>query len=228
MNNPMIFFSNLNIVRNNNGHNIIDYLHEHNIIDYLNEHDIIPDDSDSGPPPLIDNDSDSDDGPPSLIDSNETLRTPRTPQRRNNSSHLDLFERIRNFNNSNASTSVNLNNSVSTRHRIAHDELLSLVVNLFESIDGTQKTKMTENEFSFLTTKLYSDLKTVDGLYHDNTCSMCLEVHKDETSVTALGCGHYFCTECIKEWVTKHSLTCPSCRHINETVSSTPNQNEDQ
>ena len=45
----------------------------------------------------------------------------------------------------------------------------------------------------------------------EEQCHVCLERFKADTKLLILHCNHYFCEECIKEWLSK-SVTCPVCR----------------
>ena len=42
-------------------------------------------------------------------------------------------------------------------------------------------------------------------------CCICSDLFDDDTTISALQCGHTFHEECIKKWL-KTSNTCPSCR----------------
>ena len=50
---------------------------------------------------------------------------------------------------------------------------------------------------------------------NDEQCSVCFDTYTSRTRrfVRRLACGHQFCSGCIEKWVTKHSATCPVCRH---------------
>ena len=43
------------------------------------------------------------------------------------------------------------------------------------------------------------------------SCSVCLENFKDKETVSCLDCGHYFHSNCIKEWGC-YKQSCPNCR----------------
>ncbi|ORX74367.1 hypothetical protein DL89DRAFT_289946 [Linderina pennispora] len=43
-------------------------------------------------------------------------------------------------------------------------------------------------------------------------CSVCLRDFEAGSEVRILVCGHYFHTDCIDAWLTKHSATCPVCK----------------
>ena len=56
----------------------------------------------------------------------------------------------------------------------------------------------------------------------NDTCSICLNPVRKTRSVTELGCGHMFHSECIEKW---EQQTCPTCRddygpeHFRVTIS---------
>lgn len=60
------------------------------------------------------------------------------------------------------------------------------------------------------------DGKTEDdgALETDYTeCAICLCDFEPGDEITALPCGHFFhLTGCVREWLSKHSCTCPTCR----------------
>ena len=47
-------------------------------------------------------------------------------------------------------------------------------------------------------------------------CAICLETIHSGTRryIRTLPCGHTYCANCIDNWVTKHSATCPACREV--------------
>merc|ERR1740117_618380 len=52
----------------------------------------------------------------------------------------------------------------------------------------------------------------------EEECPICLEVFREGEELAASGCGHYFHTHCVKEWVQVDSrehhcqIRCPVCR----------------
>mgnify|MGYP001297564381 CR=1 FL=1 len=61
-----------------------------------------------------------------------------------------------------------------------------------------EKHKLTEDEFK--------NLETCSNI---TNCAICLENKKLNIK---LKCGHVFCKNCIKKWLTEKSNTCPNCR----------------
>ena len=43
------------------------------------------------------------------------------------------------------------------------------------------------------------------------TCTICIEEMKETQLAKIECCTHKFCYECIKNWATKQSNTCPNC-----------------
>ena len=43
------------------------------------------------------------------------------------------------------------------------------------------------------------------------SCSICIEKFTNNKKVCLTICNHYFCSECLEEWI-KHTKNCPLCR----------------
>lgn len=43
-------------------------------------------------------------------------------------------------------------------------------------------------------------------------CAVCLCDFEAGDEITQLPCGHFFHLDCVREWLTKHARTCPTCR----------------
>ena len=43
-------------------------------------------------------------------------------------------------------------------------------------------------------------------------CAICLESFHEGDNVKLMRCNHYFHSECIDPWLTKHSDLCPICK----------------
>ena len=43
-------------------------------------------------------------------------------------------------------------------------------------------------------------------------CTICLEEFQNDDMNIILHCNHHFHSECVKEWLSKHSYKCPICR----------------
>ena len=43
-------------------------------------------------------------------------------------------------------------------------------------------------------------------------CTICIEEVEYAKQARINGCNHKFCFDCIKEWATKSSNTCPNCK----------------
>lgn len=52
----------------------------------------------------------------------------------------------------------------------------------------------------------FNSLPRIDRQYE---CNICME--QKEKGVL-LDCNHIFCEDCLKEWLTKKKITCPTCR----------------
>jgi hypothetical protein len=54
---------------------------------------------------------------------------------------------------------------------------------------------------------LESNIKTANA-----KCTICQDSFNNDDKLRNLGCNHAFHTDCIDEWLTKHSYKCPCCR----------------
>jgi Ring finger domain len=48
---------------------------------------------------------------------------------------------------------------------------------------------------------------------NNRECCVCLDDHQLDEKVVRLPCAHIFHAECILDWLTQHSCTCPVCRY---------------
>ncbi len=81
------------------------------------------------------------------------------------------------------------------------------------------KVTLSEDEFNNL------DISKDNSLIENKQCNICLEDLKEdelkENSLIQLKCNHIYHKDCIKEWLTKQSTKCPSCRFCCRTQTST-------
>jgi hypothetical protein len=81
------------------------------------------------------------------------------------------------------------------------------------------KVTLSTDEFNDL------DIVTDKTLIEHKQCNICLEdLQKEELSnksLIQLQCNHIYHNLCIKEWLTKQSTKCPSCRFCCRTKTST-------
>jgi len=54
-------------------------------------------------------------------------------------------------------------------------------------------------------------LRAVDESH--NECPVCATEFEVNDTVALLPCGHYFCKDCMMQWMTYEKCTCPLCRH---------------
>ena len=90
-----------------------------------------------------------------------------------------------------------------------------------ENLNDLEDVKVTlsTDEFNNL------DKVTDETLIQNKQCNICLEdLQKDDldnNSLIQLQCNHIYHNTCIKEWLTKQSTKCPSCRFCCRTKTST-------
>ena len=53
-----------------------------------------------------------------------------------------------------------------------------------------------------------------------NNCNICLDIFQEKEELIKLKCDHLYHTNCIAEWLKKHSNKCPICR--DEIAKGTP------
>ena len=49
-------------------------------------------------------------------------------------------------------------------------------------------------------------------MIENKQCNICLEDMSLEDNLVNLKCNHVYHNSCIKEWLTKQSTKCPTCR----------------
>lgn len=90
-----------------------------------------------------------------------------------------------------------------------------------ENLNDLEDVKVTLSKDEFDNLDVVSD-KT---LIENKQCNICLEdlqnEELDNNSLIQLQCNHIYHDTCIKEWLTKQSTKCPSCRFCCRTKTST-------
>lgn len=83
--------------------------------------------------------------------------------------------------------------------------IISRLMNVPDSENVNSDSILSEDEFNHLNSYIIKKENICQ-------CSICLEdFNVDETAVS-LNCNHVYHKECIKEWLTKQSSKCPTCR----------------
>jgi hypothetical protein len=81
------------------------------------------------------------------------------------------------------------------------------------------KVTLSQDEFEKL------DKVTNKSELENKQCNICLEDLKEDDIIKEglikLKCNHIYHTDCIKEWLTKQSTKCPSCRNCCRTSTNT-------
>ena len=86
---------------------------------------------------------------------------------------------------------------------------------IVELLKDTNKSVLSESSFGTLDNCKYTDINK----YYSNTsltpmkqCCICIDDFKSVDDIVVLDCKHNFHTNCIKEWLTNQSNTCPFCK----------------
>lgn len=77
-------------------------------------------------------------------------------------------------------------------------------------IDDLQDIKVSITEELFNKFKNIKITNTND--FKDKLCNICIDEYKQDDIITILPCEHFFHTECIKNWLCREKVTCPTCR----------------
>ena len=72
----------------------------------------------------------------------------------------------------------------------------------------TEKDESTEICLSTSLTKQFPELKSIVSLV---TCSICYGVVKEPLTTSVDGCGHTFCSICVRGYLAKFKQQCPQC-----------------
>ena len=66
---------------------------------------------------------------------------------------------------------------------------------------------MSKDDLNNISEKKYSEIST-----EENTCSICLDIIKQDEIIRQLDCKHVFHTKCIEKYLLEYSCKCPLCR----------------
>ncbi|KAG4302246.1 hypothetical protein PCK1_001518 [Pneumocystis canis] len=73
-----------------------------------------------------------------------------------------------------------------------------------------------------------SSADSVNDLFHDDSCAICLDTFEGEDEVRVLTCGHIYHSSCIVPWFTTRRAMCPLCKYdfyIPKTLANTNIEN---
>lgn len=98
-----------------------------------------------------------------------------------------------------------------------YDENINLLINQMHEIDDKikrikaqkMKAEKTLEYFNNVINKLVSIKNNVDS----EECNICYSTF-DEVELAITKCGHYFCYECIVDWLNDGHNKCPKCRQL--------------
>ena len=68
-------------------------------------------------------------------------------------------------------------------------------------------TVLSKDDLNNISEKKYSEIST-----EENTCSICLDIIKQDEIIRQLDCKHVFHTKCIEKYLLEYSCKCPLCR----------------
>ena len=95
----------------------------------------------------------------------------------------------------------------------------------FEDFNEFEDVKVTLSDEDFNKLDVVSNKEDIKN----KQCNICLEDLKEDelnNGLIQLNCGHIYHRYCIKEWLTKQSTKCPSCRNCCKTNTSTSTSTE--
>jgi hypothetical protein len=183
--------------------------------------------------------------PPNII---STPHPPRAPilarfsdnesERNSNYPYVQRYDRYDRYDSSDSSDRYDRYDSSDTIQSSIWNSLdLQLTTNLTDSIFEslfTNFNQFMDDNFNdledvkvTLSTDEFNDLDIVSDktLIENKQCNICLEdLQKEDLSnksLIQLQCNHIYHNSCIKEWLTKQSTKCPSCRFCCRTKTST-------
>lgn len=86
---------------------------------------------------------------------------------------------------------------------------MSNILNLIKYFDDYEKNKNLEKENKL---NIYSYKISYPELYEIQECPICYENLKINDEVYLIKCCHLFHKECLKDWIKKNNINCPTCR----------------
>lgn len=114
------------------------------------------------------------------------------------------------------------------RHTLASNLTDTILNSLFtnfnqfmeQNLQDLEDVKVTLSEEEFSKLEITKNKELIDG----KQCNICLEDLTEEElnkcSLIQLKCNHIYHENCIKEWLTKQSTKCPSCRNCCRTSTN--------
>lgn len=131
---------------------------------------------------------------------------------------------INSSNNANIQTYTNIASINNIMDTLSSNEILRAVRTLLSSSFSNFETLFNgTNVFDTSDVAVTLNKESLDNLesirYGDiisknkmQKCTICLEDFQEDDMNIILHCNHHFHSECVKEWLSKHSYKCPICR----------------
>jgi hypothetical protein len=96
------------------------------------------------------------------------------------------------------------------RRTLSLSFLSQIFSNSFQQMEDV-KLVVDENELNNIPTKIYKEID-VDIKSKNEKCTICQDEFRENDTIRLLSCEHIFHTDCVDNWLTKHSHKCPCCR----------------
>jgi hypothetical protein len=94
--------------------------------------------------------------------------------------------------------------------RVSQDiphEIINIFFSNLSSNVTPNTTVLSKDDLNNISEKKYSEIST-----EENTCSICLNIIKQDEIIRQLDCKHVFHTKCIEKYLLEYNCKCPLCR----------------
>jgi len=99
-----------------------------------------------------------------------------------------------------------IRNSDMIFNNLIRDLFLNVIPNTIVNFTPNT-TVLSKDELNNISEKKYSEIST-----EENTCSICIDIIKQDDIIRQLNCKHVFHTKCIEKYLLEYNSSCPLCR----------------